>query len=420
MNQGKCPVSQLSAAFDTLDLTNPFPLLKEARAEEPLFYNADIDYWLVTRYEDVKAIFRDHDTFTAANTITPIEPFSDEVKQMLADGNYTPVPVLSNNVPPDHTRIRKHVNKLFLPRRMRHFEPAIRELAQTRISELTTLGEADIVSALTYDFPAHVLFHVLGVPDEDVPQVKAWSDNRVELYYGRPTPQEQIERTKGLVPFWHYVVNLVERKIENADADMAGDDLTSDLIRMRAGDDSILTVNEIASCMITLLVAGHETTTAQLTNGLLHWLIERKQWELLCQQPTQIPQAVEEMMRYDPSVCTWRRSVAQDTVINGIEIPAGANLLLMLNSANRDDAIFPEPDNIDVTRDNLKDHLAFGYGIHYCVGAPLARLEMTVLFEELTRALPSLRLMLEQTFSYTRNISFRGPLRLNVEWDERG
>jgi len=388
MNQTNCPISPLSAAFDALDLTNPFPILKEARAQEPIFYNADIDYWVITRYEDIKAIFRDHETFTAANTITPIEPFSAEVQQMLAAGNYTPVPVLSNNVPPEHTRIRKQVNKLFLPRRMRDFEPAIRDLAREQIGRLLALGEADIVAELTYDFPAHVLFHVLGVPDEDVPQIKEWSDNRIELYYGRPTPQEQIERTKGLVPFWHYVVNLVQCKVQEPQ-----DDLTSDLIRMRNGDDTILTINEIASSMID-------------------------QWELLCREPAQIPQAVEEMMRYDPSVCTWRRFVAEDVVINGVEIPAGANLLLMLNSANRDETLFPEPDRIDVGRDNLKEHLALGYGIHYCVGAPLARLEMQILFEEMTRMMPSLQLVPDQMLEYTRNISFRGPLQLRVTWDE--
>ncbi|MDQ7025110.1 MAG: cytochrome P450 [Anaerolineae bacterium] len=193
-------------------------------------------------------------------------------------------------------------------------------------------------------------------------------------------------------------------------------DLTSDLIRMRHGDDNIITLNEIASCMITLLVAGHETTTAQITNGILHWLTQREEWERLCQHPDAIPQAVEEMMRYDPSVCAWRRYVVEDTQINGVTIPKSANLLLMLNSANRDETIFPESDTIDIDRDNVKDHLSFGYGIHYCVGAPLARLEMVILFEELTRRLPTLRLVPEQTLSYTRNISFRSPTSLHVAW----
>jgi cytochrome P450 len=168
--------------------------------------------------------------------------------------------------------------------------------------------------------------------------------------------------------------------------------------------------------MITLLVAGHETTTAQITNGILHWLTHREQWQQLCQQPEAIPRAVEEMMRYDPSVCTWRRYVAQETVINGATIPQGANLLLMLNSANRDTSIFPEADSINIHRDNVKDHLAFGYGIHYCVGAPLARLEMIILFEELTRRLPTLHLVPDQALTYTRNLSFRSPIALHVAW----
>ena len=414
MSQPQCPVSHLGATFDALDLSNPFPTLKAARVEEPIFYNPDIDYWIVTRYEDVKAIFQDHHAFTAENTISPIEPFSEAVQTMLRDGDYTPVPVLSNNVPPSHTRIRKLVNKLFLPRRMRHFEPAIRQLVHERIDSFIERGAVDIVSALTYDFPAHVLFHVLGVPEADVPQIKRWSGNRIQLYYGRPTRDEQVELTQHLVPFWHYVVALVERKLENPT-----DDLTSDLIRMRDGDDGVLTVNEIASCMITLLVAGHETTTSQISNGLLHFLEQREPWQAICSQPTLIPQAVEEIMRYDPSVCTWRRLVRKATTVNGVELPAGANLLLMLNSANRDERIFPNPDQLDIRRGNVKEHLAFGYGIHYCVGAPLARVEMVAVFEALSQRLPTLRLRPEQALAYTRNISFRGPLQLHVEWDER-
>lgn len=402
----KCPVSE---EFDPLDLQDPFPLMSVARREEPIFYNEDIGYWVVTRYADIKAIFREHEVFTAENTITPIVPFSEQVLTMLREGNYTPQPVLSNNVPPSHTRIRSVVNKLFLPRRMQSFSDAIREIAASYIERIIDKKQVDIVAELTYEFPAQVLFRVLGVPDEDVPQVKAWSGNRIKLYYGKPSPDEQIAMTENLVPFWHYTVDLVNKKVAEPQ-----DDLTSDLIRMRNGDDNILTLNEIASCMITLLVAGHETTTAQITNGLLHWLTQREAWDNLCQHPENIAQAVEEMLRYDPSVCAWRRLVRKETDINGVTLPEGANLLLMLNSANRDEAIFPEPDSINIGRENVKDHLAFGYGIHYCVGAPLARLEMIILFEELTRRLPSLRLVPEQELDYTRNISFRSPTSLMV------
>jgi len=406
-----CPHHSFSAAFDPLDLSDPFPLLAGARREQPVFYNPDIDYWVITRYDDIKAIFRDHETYTAANTITPIVPFSQAVQRMLAQGDYSPEPVLSNNVPPSHTRIRALVNRLFTPRRMKSFAPAIRDIAERGLQRIADSAPVDIVAQLTYEYPAYVLFHVLGVPDADVPQVKAWAGNRIKLYYGRPSADEQIEMTKNLVPFWRYVVDLVEEKVRQPQ-----DDLTSDLIRMRAGDDSVLTLNEIASCMITLLVAGHETTTAQINNTLLHLLSQREHWEALCAAPDSIPQMLEEMMRYDPSVCTWRRLAVKPSTITGVEIPAGANLLLMLNSANRDPAAFPEPDLIMSSRENLKDHLAFGYGIHYCVGAPLARLEMGILLETLTRALPDMRLVPGQTLEYTRNISFRGPASLWVTW----
>ncbi|MCY3980153.1 MAG: cytochrome P450 [Chloroflexi bacterium] len=406
-----CPVHNLATAFDPLDLSDPFPLLAQARRDAPVFYSPEIDYWIVTRYADIKAIFRDHETYTAANTITPIAPFSDAVQRMLAAGDYTPEPVLSNNVPPSHTRIRALVNRLFTPRRMKSFAPAIRDIAQGGVARLINQSPVDIVAELTYEYPAYVLFHVLGVPAADVPQVKAWAGNRIKLYYGRPSAAEQIEMTEKLVPFWRYVVDLVAEKAREPQ-----DDLTSDLIRMRAGDDSVLTLNEIASCMITLLVAGHETTTAQISNALLHLLSQRERWEALGRAPETIPQMLEEMMRFDPSVCAWRRLAVKPSTIAGVEITAGANLLLMLNAANRDDSVFPQPDLIIATRENLKDHLAFGYGIHYCVGAPLARLEMTILLETLARQLPELRLAHGQQLEYTRNISFRGPQSLWVAW----
>ena len=165
-----CPISSFSKDFDPLDLSDPFPLLACARREQPVFYSPAIDYWVVTGYDDVKAIFRDHDRYTAANTISPIVPFSQAVKRLLAEGDYSPEPVLSNNVPPSHSRIRALVNRLFTPRRMKCFAPAIRGIAEGSVERLSRRAPVDIVAALTFEYPAHVLFHVLGVPDADVPQ----------------------------------------------------------------------------------------------------------------------------------------------------------------------------------------------------------------------------------------------------------
>ena len=224
MALSNCPHHNRSANFDPLDLSDPFPLLAQARQEKPVFYSPDIDYWVVTRYDDIKAIFRDHEAYTAANTITPIVPFPAAVKQMLQEGDYSPEPVLSNNVPPSHTRIRSFVNRLFTPRRMKSFAPAIGDIAERGVDRIRDRAPLDIVEELTFEYPAYVLFHVLGVPDADVPQVKAWAGNRIKLYYGRPNADEQIEMTRNLVPFWRYVVDLVSEKARHPQ-----DDLTSDL-----------------------------------------------------------------------------------------------------------------------------------------------------------------------------------------------
>ncbi len=412
MEKPSCPF-HAATAFDPLDLTDPFPVLAQAQREESVFYSPVIGYWVVTRYETVKQILRDHERFTAANTITPITPFTAAMRDKLAQGEYTPQPVLSNNVPPDHTRIRSIVNRLFTPRRMKEMEPSIRLVTESRIGgleeKLRGSRPVDIVAELTYDLPAEVLLILLGVPLEDVPQVKAWGGNRLKLYYGRTTEEEQLAMADNLIAFWHYTKALVARKAADPQ-----DDLTSDLLRARNGDDSILTMNEVASCMITLLVAGHETTTAALSNGILHLLSHPEQWQALCAAPERIPNAVEEILRFDPSVCAWRRKVAEDVEVEGVSIPAGADLLLALNAANRDPALFIEPDAFSIDRPNAREHLAFGYGIHFCVGAPLARLEAVIVFEELARRLPGLALVEDQTFAYLPNISFRGPRRLWV------
>ena len=165
-----------------------------------------------------------------------------------------------------------------------------------------------------------------------------------------------------------------------------------------------------------LLIAGHETTTSMSANAIVTLMRHRDAWERLCADPALIPNAVEELLRFDSSVITWRRKAVKAVEVAGVAIPEGAKLLLALCSGNRDDAHFPEPERLDLDRENAKTHLSFGFGIHYCLGAPLARLELKVILEELTRRLPSLRLVPDQPWEFPPNTSFRGPARLEVEW----
>jgi len=166
-----------------------------------------------------------------------------------------------------------------------------------------------------------------------------------------------------------------------------------------------------------LLFAGHETTTGMITNAMRQLLTQRPAWEEICGDPTLIPNAVEEARRFDSSVIVWRRKTTEAVEIGGVPVPAHANLLLLLGSANRDPAVFEDPERFDIHRRNANEHLSFGHGAHHCLGAPLARLEARVVVEELSARLPSLRLVPGQTLRFQPNTTFRGPLALLVEWD---
>ena len=192
-------------------------------------------------------------------------------------------------------------------------------------------------------------------------------------------------------------------------------DFTTELVRAVDSEGERLAPAEVGTVLFGLLLAGHETTTNLLSNGIRRFLEHRANaWEALCEDPSLIPNAIEEVLRFDPSVVMWRRKTKHAMEIQGVEVPAQANLLLLIGSANRDEGIFPNAETFDIRRPNAREHLAFGIGNHLCLGAPLARLEARVVFEELTRRRPGLSLVPDQALTFHPNISFRGPSALRV------
>ncbi|SEI60908.1 hypothetical protein SAMN04488058_101124 [Deinococcus reticulitermitis] len=409
---GACPYSQQVAdEFRPFDIADPFAFYARAREEAPIFYSAELDYWVVSRYEDVRAIFKDPATFSSENTQSSYKARPAAVQRVLDEGGFQGHSGLSARQPPDHTRIRAFVNKAFTPRRVASLEPFIRDLAERTIGAFEGDGEADLVSQLSYDLPALVIFKLLGVPDEDVPNVKEWALSRVLMNFGDPGEEEQLGHARNLVKYWNYCVALIESRLETPT-----DDLPGDMARVYNSGDHTVGTHEMASLVYGMLTAGHETTTNLLSNAFRDLLTHREQWERLVADPAKIPGAVEEMLRYAPSVFTWKRKVKKPATVAGVELPVGANVLLLLGSANRDPAQFERGDELDVERSNAREHLAFGLGIHYCLGAPLARLESRVVLEELTRRLPGLRLK-AQDFTFAPNTSFRGPDQVLVQWE---
>ena len=232
--------------------------------------------------------------------------------------------------------------------------------------------------------------------------------------FGHPSDEEQCRLARGMAAFWRYAEELVAARAREP-----REDFTSDLLLARDGELPALTHPEVTTIVYGLLLAGHETTTNLLGNAFRCLLTDRSAWEDLCRDPSLIPNAIEEVLRLDSSVIAWRRRTRQAIEIGGVPVPAEADLLLLLGAANRDPAVFEDPERFDIRRPNARDHISFGHGAHFCLGALLARLEARVVLEEFTSRFPTLRLTAGQTLRFSENISFRGPLSLLAEWHSK-
>jgi len=409
----QCPVEP---AFDPLSrefLADPFAVMRSLRlSERPVFYAPAIDYYVITRYRDVEAVFSDHGSYSAAAAQLPLVELDLEARQILLDGGHRPQPSMVSLDPPAHTRLRRPTARAFSARRTAEMEARIRAILEQILEKIDLTAPFDLVSSLTFPLPATVVFSFMGVPEEDYEQLKTWCGYRAKLAWGRPAPEEQIEHARHMTAYRRYLRELVATKTHTR-----ADDFASALLAIHDEQPDELTHEEIASILFSLSFAGHETTNYLIGNLLRRLLEESTRWETVVSDPTLIPSAIDETLRYDPSVPVWRRVTSRPVTVAGVEIPQGAKLLLWLAAAGRDPTVFPNPDVFDVRRENAKHHLAFGKGIHFCIGSALGKLEARLALEVLTDRFPGLQLMPNQRLTFHPNISFRGPQEL---WAELG
>jgi cytochrome P450 len=332
--------------------------------------------WLVTRYEDVRRALADP-RLSKGGMVSPLGYRPPDVSPEILAG--TQRHMLTTD-PPDHTRLRRLVAAAFTMRRIEKLRPRIQEITDELLDAMAGQDRIDLINALAFPLPIRVICELLGVPAADQHSFRAWSNILVAGIHARD------ELPGAFASMLGYIRELIDSKRANP-----GDDLLSALVAVSEDGDR-LTGDELTSTVFLLLIAGHETTVNMIANGAYLLLSHRQQWDLLCARPDLLPAAVEEFLRYESPVQSATHRVATtDVALGGQRIPAGATVILSLLSANRDEQHLPGAGHFDVTR-AAAPHLAFGHGIHFCLGAPLARLEGQVAFGSLLARYPRLRL----------------------------
>ncbi|TGD96804.1 cytochrome P450/oxidoreductase [Methylobacterium nonmethylotrophicum] len=405
----------MAEAFDPFDgpyQLDPAEALRWSRDQLPVFYSPKLGYWVVSRYDDVKAVFRDAILFSPRNVLEPITPPCAEAREVLTRYGYAMNRTLVNEDEPAHMERRRVLSEHFLPANVEAHQAMIRRLTREKVDRFIDEGRIDLVDAMLYEIPLTVALHFLGVPEDELERLRRFSVAHAVNAFGRPTPAHQIDVAHAVGRFWQYAGGV----IETMRADPDGTGWMHHTIRKNAELPAIVTDSYVHSMMMAIIVAAHETTALASAGMFKTLLTHRDAWEAICADPALIPNAVEESLRVAGSAAAWRRQTTAPTRLGGIDLPEGAKLLIVQASANQDERHFEHAEQFDIYRDNAVDHLTFGYGSHQCMGKNIGRMEMRIFLEEVSRRLPHLRLA-DQTFTYLPNTTFRGPEAVWVEWD---
>ncbi|MET7679133.1 cytochrome P450 [Streptomyces sp. NPDC005423] len=380
--------------FDPWDprfVSDPYPAYAGLRERGRVVYYEPTDQWLVPHHADVSALLRDrrlgrtyqhrftHEEFGRTAPPPEHEPFRTLNDHGMLDLE-----------PPDHTRIRRLVSKAFTPRTVEQLKPYVEKLAGDLVDGLVARGGGDLLTEVAEPLPVAVIAEMLGIPESDRAPLRPWSADICGMYELSPSAETAARAVRASVEFSDYLRELIAARRKEP-----GDDLMSGLIAAHDEEDR-LTEQEMISTAVLLLNAGHEATVNATVNGW--WALFRNPGQLaaLRADHSLVPSAVEELMRYDTPLQLFERWVLDDIEIDGTTVPRGAEIAMLFGSANHDPAVFPHPDRLDLARaDN--PHISFSAGIHYCIGAPLARIELAASMTALLERAPALGLAEEPT-----------------------
>ncbi|MFQ5879288.1 MAG: cytochrome P450 [Dehalococcoidia bacterium] len=371
--------------FDPQVHANPHPIYHRLRAEEPVHWSEILDAWVLTRYHDVVAVLTDR-RFSADRRQAQNRLVQEALKIQEQFRPFDRAATMLNSDPPEHTRLRRLVSRAFTPRMVESRRPHIQEIVDGLLDSLQESGRLDVIRDLAYPLPVIVIAEMLGVPPQDRGHFKRWSDDIVAALGGPLLPAEVLEKARrGVQEMADYLRNVIDQRRWDPAEDL--------LSALTAAEEQgqVLSEDELLATCVLLLVAGNETTTDLIGNGMLALVDNPDQMQKLRNDPSLIESAVEELLRYDgPAQMTSRVAMA-DVKIGGREVKKGQLVFAVLAAANRDPAQFSNPDELDIgRRDN--PHVAFGEGTHFCLGAPLARAEGQIAIATLLRRIPHMRL----------------------------
>lgn len=393
--------SVINQLYDPAVRADPYPTYAQLRRQAPVYYVASQGFWMVSRYADVLFVLKNPALFSSSVT----DPPADTARYITMRS----VPLLDTD-PPAHTRLRRIVNQGFTRARIAALEPRIRAVTDRLIDGFVSRGACDLMEEIAVPLPVAVIAELLGIAPEYWDDFRRWSR---AMMVGTGVPDGAIaapiaQQIKAFHVFCHQIIT--ERRQH------PGDDFISALVHA-VDTDSVLTPSEIVSLSAVLLVAGHETTTKLIGNALLALLRHPAELAKVQSQHVSVSAAVEETLRYDAPAQFVRRQATQDITLSGVTIPAKAMVMPCVGSANRDEEQFVEPDRFDVAR-NPHNHLAFGFGAHFCVGGVLARLGAKIALEAVLARLPALALVPgREQDTLSENLFVRGPKHLFVTFD---
>lgn len=399
--------------FDPAELADPYPSWARARRQQPVFYSPMLNAFIVTRYADILAVVEDTARF-ASRDVLYVGPVPAEVAHLLPNSFPWDFPTLVNSDPPAHTRIRKLCGQAFKPTAVAAWEPEIRAIADRLIDGFIAAGHVDFVSRFAEPLPGLVMCRLLDIADEDAPKFVGWVDHVVRLFDPALPKDERLAACRSSADFYAFCEEEIRRRRQTPQRDF----ITA-LIEARSDEgqgEPMLSQREVISVLSQILIGGVETVRRSIGNLVLLLLSHPEQLAAVREDASLIAPAIEESLRHTDAVKGLFRRTTCDVELGGVTIPSGALVMVMWASGNRDEQVFNSPDKFNIFRTDIDRHIAFSRGPHFCLGVPLARLELRVALERLLSRLPNLRRADQRPIEWVSSLTNRGPQRLDVTW----